>query len=106
MSGPALAARRKDRAACDADPVAGRQPGRAAEDIATGRVDAVENSMTSGEHAGYLEPQAPREHVGQRAPHVEHRARARRLERHQGAPRTVAARLGDVRFGHAEAVEI
>ncbi len=80
--------------------------GAAAEDVAAGRVDAVENSMPAGEHARNLEPQPPRQRAGQRTSRLEQRARARRFERHQRAPRAVAARLGDLRFGDAEAVEV
>ena len=94
------------RVARDARPVGARKLRPPAEDVAARRVDAVEDAMAAGEHAGQLQPQPPRQRARERTSGLEHRARARRFEGHQRAPRIVAARVGDVRFGDAEAREI
>ena len=101
-----MPAGRKHRVARHQGPIGARELRPPAEDVAARRVDAVENAMAAGQHAGQLEAEPPRQRAGERAAGLEHRARARRFEREQRPPCVVASCGGDVLLGDAEAREV
>ena len=89
----AMAARREHGVARDAGPVGARELRAPAEDVAAGRVDAVENAVAAGDDAGQLEPEPPRQRARRAGvPIRAARACAPISNAMQRAPRVVAAR--------------
>ena len=98
--------RRDQGAPAYREPIARRQHRPAREDVAVDGVDALEDAQAAADDGRQLEPQTPRQRARQRASGFEQAAGARDFEGEQRAPGGVGLALGNLRFGHAEALQI